>query len=135
MNEDIFQAAVAVSRRVGFLNLSRSLLAAELGRSETWVGNQRVTISELVEAIGARASELGVGPGQRPPSGHTRAQLWAPVVREEILQAATHLLRRQGWFTRAEVADRVGVAPGTVSNQFGGMENLRRAAMAELFGT
>lgn len=135
MKEEILQAAIAVSRRVGFLNLTRALIAAELGRSVIWFGNQGVTVQELVRSIQERANELGVTSGIRPPQGYPRTHRWASTVRQDILQAAVSLLRKRGQFTRAEVAEAVGVAHGTVSNHFGGMANLRREAMAQLLDT
>ena len=49
-----------------------------------------------------------------------------------ILEAAVQLSAERGYtnITRAEVADRAGVADGSVNNAFGTMDGLRDAVMA-----
>lgn len=69
------------------------------------------------------------------PRGKTRAEEWNfnQERAQLVLSAAITLARTDGyqWITRDGVAEAAGVSPGTVSNAYGTMLDLKRAVVTE----
>lgn len=129
---EIFEAAVAVAKRVGFRNITRKALAEQLGKSVPWV-QQHASIAELRQKLEDRAAELGLPPGDPAQAPRSFGGVWSEQRKAAILAAGVDLAERDGLMQmrRDAIAQRAGVAGGTVNTYFGTLGDLRKAVVAE----
>lgn len=138
MNPEIFQAAVAVAKRVGVRNLTRRLLAEHIGKNETWIMNN-CTMAEVRKSLAA----LPLPPGEPEPvrQGQPRSTGYTPEWRAEnkqrILAIGLQLAESQGYrqLRRTVVADAAGCGAGTFNNYWGSFDAFREAVLAEAVRT
>lgn len=139
MTTEVFDAAVAVARRVGYRNVTRKLVAEELVASTNWSrdfprtmnylineGNMAGLIDQLVEA----KDRLALVPGERVP---TRSKLWRKHDKHDIRLAAYRKALTDGLYSLSlpKVAADTGFNVGTVRNYFGSIDGLREEVVAE----
>lgn len=129
---EIFDAAVAVAKRVGFRNITRKALAEHLGKSVPWV-QQHASIAELRQQLEDRAVELSLSPGDPAQAPRSFGGVWSQQRKAAILAAGVDLAERDGLMQmrRDAIAQRAGVAGGTVNTYFGTLAELRSAVVAE----
>lgn len=129
---EIFDAAVAVAKRVGFRNITAKDIGAEVGKSRGWV-RQHVSIIELRRQLEARAAELGLQPGDMAQTPRCFRGDWTEQRKAAVLAAAVDLAERDGLMQmrRDAIAQRAGVAGGTLNLYFGTLADLRNAVVAE----
>jgi hypothetical protein len=128
MTTDVFNAALAVAKRVGYRNITRQLVGQELGKSDIWLNNHHPKWREAVVEISERAAELGVQPGQRQKD---TSGLWRDQDKAAITLKGYELARQGGFasLSRSKVARAAGFSPGTISNYFGSSAGLLEAIM------
>lgn len=138
MTTEVFDAAVAVARRVGYRNITRKLIAEELAANPAWGRDVTRTMNylinegkmaELVDQIVEEKDRLALVPGQRVP---TLSNLWKKHDKKDIAQAAYRMAVSKGLYALSlpKVAADTGFSVGTLRNYFGGIDGLREAVLA-----
>jgi len=132
MTTEVFDAAVAVARRVGYRNITRRLLAEELASQPAWGRDVPRTMNylinegkmgELVAQILEAKDRLALVPGKRTP---TLSNLWKEHDKTEIVGTAYRMAVKGGLFSLSlpKVAAEAGFSVGTLRNYFGSIEGL-----------
>lgn len=128
MTTDVFNAALAVAKRVGYRNITRQLVGEEMGKSAVWLNNHHPRLREVAVEISRRAEELGVEPGDRKTD---TSGFWREQDKAEITARGYAMARKLGYaaLSRSKVARAAGFSPGTISNYFGSTQGLMDAIM------
>lgn len=138
MTTEVFDAAVAVARRVGYRNITRKLVAEELAaqpgwgkdvaRTTNWLINEG-KMAELIDQIVEAKDRLALVPGERVP---TLSNLWKKHDRADIAKAAYRKAVEDGLYSLSlpKVAAEAGFSVGTLRNYFGSIEGLRQELVA-----
>lgn len=138
MTTEVFDAAVAVARRVGYRNVTRKLVAEELAATPGWGKDvQRTTnwlinegkMAELIDQLVEAKDRLALVPGERVP---TLSNLWKKHDRADIAMVAYRKAVTDGLYSLSlpKVAAETGFSVGTLRNYFGGIEGLRSEVVA-----
>jgi hypothetical protein len=138
MTTEVFDAAVAVARRVGYRNITRRLLAEELASKPEWGRDVSRTMNylinegkmgELIEQVLEAKDRLALVPGARVP---TLSNLWKGHDKKEISLTAYRMAVSAGLYTLSlpKVAAETGFSVGTVRNYFGSVDGLREEVLA-----
>lgn len=138
MTTEVFDAAVAVARRVGYRNITRRLLAEELASKSEWGRDVERTMNYLINEGGMVAlidqvveakDRLALPPGKR---GYTRAHIWKKHNQNDIVTAAYRKAVTDGLYSLSmpKVAADTGFSVGTLRNYFGSIEGLRQQVVA-----
>ena len=138
MTTEVFYAAVAVARRVGYRNITRKLVAEELVTQPGWGRDLPRTMNylinegkmaELVDQIVEAKDRLALVPGERVP---TLSNLWKKHDRADIAKAAYRKAVEDGLYSLSlpKVAADAGFSVGTLRNYFGSIEGLRGEVVA-----
>lgn len=133
MTTEVFDAAVAVARRVGYRNITRQLLAEELAATPGWGRDVPKTLNylinegkmgELIDQIVEAKDRLALPAGERVP---TLSNLWKKHDKRDIAQVAYRMSVSKGLYAVSlpKVAAETGFSVGTVRNYFGSIEGLR----------
>lgn len=133
MTTEVFDAAVAVARRVGYRNITRKLIAEELAADPAWGRDVTRTMNflinegkmaELVDQIVEAKDRLALVPGERVP---TLSNLWKKHDKKDIAHAAYRMAVSAGLYSLSlpKVAAETGFSVGTVRNYFGSIDGLR----------
>jgi hypothetical protein len=122
MVPEITQAAVKVANEVGYRNVTRAKVCAELGQSLAWL-QYRCPFKKLMAYLEDNAEALGLVPGE---TGDTTAKFsgaWAAHNRDKILSTAYGFACTLGFknFSRNELARASGVSAGVVNLRWGSM--------------
>jgi hypothetical protein len=139
MTTEVFDAAVAVARRVGYRNITRRLLAEELASKPEWGRDVSRTMNylinegkmgELIEQVLEAKDRLALVPGARVP---TLSNLWKGHDKKEIVIAAYRKAVTDGLYSLSlpKTAADTGFSVGTLRNYFGSVEGLRLEVVAE----
>lgn len=142
-NEEVYAAAVEVSKRIGYRNLTRIDLVDELitrgvapanrDKAFQWAKNYlRGDLAVSVLRYNMEHVEEGL-PEHVEQEKRKRGRLpgWAPRLREMILESTYGCMEKHGVMcARRHIVESSGFSAGTVSSQFDNMEGLRRAALA-----
>ena len=137
MTTEVFDAAVAVARRVGYRNITRKLIAEELAANPDWGRDVTRTMNflinegkmaELVDQIVEAKDRLALVPGERVP---TLSNLWKKHDRADIAMTAYRKAVADGLYSLSlpKVAGQTGFSVGTLRNYFGSIEGLREAVL------
>lgn len=133
MTTEVFDAAVAVARRVGYRNITRRLIAEELAANPAWGRDVDRTMNylinegkmgELVDQIVEAKDRLALVPGERVP---TLSNLWKKHDKKDIADVAYRMAVGAGLYSLSlpKVAAETGFSVGTVRNYFGSVDGLR----------
>lgn len=137
MTTEVFDAAVAVARRVGYRNITRQLLAEELAAKPGWGRDVPRTLNylinegkmgELIDQIVEAKDRLALPAGERVP---TLSNLWKKHDKRDIAQVAYRMAVSGGLMSLSlpKVAGETGFSVGTVRNYFGSIEGLREEVL------
>lgn len=137
MTTEVFDAAVAVARRVGYRNITRKLIAEELAANPDWGRDLTRTMnflinegkmSEIVDQIVEAKERLALVPGERVP---TLSNLWKKHDKTDIADVAYRKAVTDGLYTLSlpKIAAETGFSVGTVRNYFGSIEGLREEVL------
>ena len=138
MTTEVFDAAVAVARRVGYRNITRKLVAEELAANPDWGRDVTRTMNflinegkmaELVDQIVEAKDRLALVPGERVP---TLSNLWKKHDRADIAMTAYRKAVADGLYSLSlpKVAAETGFSVGTLRNYFGSVDGLRQEVVA-----
>lgn len=133
MTTEVFDAAVAVARRVGYRNITRKLVAEELAAQPDWGRDVTRTMNylinegkmaELIDQIVEAKDRLALVPGERVP---TLSNLWKKHDRADIALVAYRKAVSDGLYSLSlpKVAAETGFSVGTLRNYFGSVDGLR----------
>lgn len=137
MTTEVFDAAVAVARRVGYRNITRRLLAEELASQPEWGRDVERTMNYLINEGGMAAlidqvveakDRLALPPGKQV---YTRAHIWKKHNQNDIVTAAYRKAVTDGLYSLSmpKVAADTGFSVGTLRNYFGSIEGLREEVL------
>lgn len=137
MTTEVFDAAVAVARRVGYRNITRKLIAEELAANPAWGRDVTRTMNylinegkmaELVDQIVEEKDRLALVPGERVP---TLSNLWKKHDKKDIALAAYKMAVTKGLYSLSlpKVAAETGFSVGTLRNYFGSIDGLRESVL------
>ena len=137
MTTEVFDAAVAVARRVGYRNITRRLLAEELASKPDWGKDVDRTMnylinegkmSELIDRIVDEKDRLALVPGKRVA---TLSNLWKKHDRKDISHTAYRMAVKSGLYSLSlpKVAAEAGFSVGTLRNYFGSIDGLREEVL------
>ena len=137
MTTEVFDAAVAVARRVGYRNITRKLIAEELAADPAWGRDVTRTMNylinegkmaELVDQIVDEKDRLALVPGERVP---TLSNLWKKHDKKDIALAAYRMAVSKGLYSLSlpKVAGDTGFSVGTLRNYFGSIDGLRESVL------
>jgi len=137
MTTEVFEAAVAVARRVGYRNITRKLIAEELAANPAWGRDVTRTMNylinegkmaELVDKLVEEKDRLALVPGERVP---TLSNLWKKHDKKDIALAAYRMAVAKGLYSLSlpKVAAEAGFSVGTLRNYFGSIDGLRESVL------